>query len=149
MRLGCTKDVGVRRLDDLVVYQLSVEFKRAVYQLVRHNPVAAKDLRYRDQLFDAALSASANIAEGFGRRTTADFCQFLAYARGSISECIIRLQDGVDRGHFTAPQVEAALTFGRRTAAAIAGLQRSLRPFLVSNQRPGARRIARNQADIP
>jgi four helix bundle protein len=127
--------MGVRTVEELVVYQLSVQFKRAVYHLVRESPPANRDLRYRDQLFDAASSISANIAEGFGRRTTADFCHFLAYARGSAAESITRVEDGVDRGHFTALACQEVIVLGRRTAAAIAGLQKSLRPYLSSRQR--------------
>ena len=122
--------MGVRTLKELDAYRLSVEFKGAVYGLVRGSAHASVDHRYRDQLFDAVLSASANIAEGFGRRTTKDFCQFLAYARGSVAEAITRLEDGIDRGHFTLQACQDAITLGQRTAAAIAGLQRSLRPFL-------------------
>jgi four helix bundle protein len=122
--------VGVRTLEELTAYQLSLQFKRAIYQLVRRNAAADRDLRYRDQLFDAALSVSANIAEGFARRSMADFCVFLSYARGSAAESITRLQDGIDRGFFTAAVCNEALVLGRRTAAAIAGLQRSLRPFI-------------------
>jgi hypothetical protein len=60
---------------------------------------------------------------------------FLSYARGSAAEAITRLQDGVDRGYFTQAACEDALVLGRRTAAAIAGLQRSLRPFLNTTRR--------------
>ena len=117
---------------------LSLEFKRAAYRLVRGSP-ADRDLRYRDQLFEALLSVSANIAEGFGRRTTGDFCLFLTYARGSLAESMTRLEDGVERGHFTASACQDAIILGRRTGAAIAALQKSLRPFLNSGGRRGGR----------
>jgi len=122
--------MGVRTVEELIAYQLSVQLKRAVYLLVRQSPPANRDLRYRDQLFDAVLSVSANIAEGFGRRTTGDLCLFLAYARGLAAESITRIEDGVDRGHFTAEACQEAIVLGRRTLGAIAGLQRSLAPFL-------------------
>ena len=38
--------MGVKRLDDLMAYQLSVEFKKLVYALVRAYPDADRDLRY-------------------------------------------------------------------------------------------------------
>jgi four helix bundle protein len=132
-RLPRPVPVGVRRVEDLVVYQLSVQFRRAVYHLVRQHPSAGRDLRYRDQLFDAVLSASANVAEGLGRQTTRDFSLFLSYAQGSVAESMTRIEDGVDRGHFTLQSVQETLVLGRRTAAAIAELQKSLRPFMKSN----------------
>ena len=55
--------------EELLAYQLSVDFKRAAYELVKTHPGAARDLRYRDQLSSAASAVTANIAEGFGRRT--------------------------------------------------------------------------------
>ena len=122
--------MGVRNLEELCAYQLSIQFKAAVYEVVSRHQAATRDLRYRDQLFDAVSSVTANIAEGFGRRTTKDFCRFLSYARGSVAESIVRLDDGVARGHFVPQECDEARTLGRRTGAAIAGLQRSLRPFL-------------------
>jgi four helix bundle protein len=130
--------VGVSRVEDLVAYQLSLEFKRSVYALVRARAAAARDLRYRDQLFEAVSGASASIAEGFGRRTAKDFSLFLSYARGSIAEGITRVEDGVDRGHFAASDCADTLALGRRAAAAVAGLQRSLKPFIGSRTRPPA-----------
>jgi len=38
-------------------------------------------------------------------------------------------------GYSRGADVADAITFGRRTAAAIAGLQRSLRPYLPPNRR--------------
>ena len=126
--------MGVRRIEDLVAYTLSVELRRAVYQLARAHAAVSRDYRYRDQLFGAAASTAANIAEGFGRRTTVEFCRFLAYARGSVGETQNWLQDGVDRGYFSEAAAADAITLSRRTAAAVAGLQRSLRPFLPNNR---------------
>jgi hypothetical protein len=60
--LGCF-DVGVRRVEDLAAYQLAVQFKLAVYEIVRAHGAAEGDLRYRDQLFDAASSGEANIGK--------------------------------------------------------------------------------------
>jgi len=122
--------VGVRRLEDLVAYTLSVELRRAVYKLVRAHARADRDYRYRSQLFDSVSSTAANVAEGFGRRAVPEFCQFLSYARGSVNEAMNWVQDGVDRDYFSTEAASDAMTLGRRTAAAIAGLQRSLKPFL-------------------
>jgi four helix bundle protein len=123
-------DVGVRRVEELLAYQLSVEFKRAVYNVVKTFPDVRRDLRYCDQLFAAASAVTANIVEGFGRRTAREFRQYLSYSRGSVGEAIMWLNDGVDRGHFTPEAVKDALALGRRTAFMLARLQRSLAPFI-------------------
>ena len=45
-----------------------------------------KDFSFEDQICRAAVSVSNNIAEGFDRRRTKEFLQFLFIARGSNSE---------------------------------------------------------------
>jgi four helix bundle protein len=127
--------VGVRRIEDLVAWQLSREFKLAVYRLVKDHPRASSDLRYRDQLWQAASSGEANVDEGFHRYTAGEFVRFLSYARASVHEAVRRVADGIDRGHFTPVECDATLVLGRRAAAAIAGLQRSLKPFTRRGQR--------------
>ena len=122
--------MGVRRVEELLPYQLSVEFKRAAYALVATHPGAGRDLRYRDQLCAAASGVTANIAEGFGRRTAREFRQYLSYARSSAGEAMVWLEDGVDRRHFPAEAIKETLALGRRTAFMIARLQRSLAPFI-------------------
>jgi four helix bundle protein len=44
------------------------------------------DLRLRSQLADSAQSVSANISEGYGRRSVGEYIQFLYYALGSLAE---------------------------------------------------------------
>ena len=44
----------------------------------------------RSQFNDAAQSVSANIAEGYGRRTLPDYVQFLYIAKGSLAEALTR-----------------------------------------------------------
>jgi four helix bundle protein len=48
------------------------------------------DFKLRSQLVDAAQSASANIAEGYGRRSAAEYIQFLYYSLGSLAETMTR-----------------------------------------------------------
>ena len=48
------------------------------------------DLKMRSQFRDAAQSVSANIAEGYGRRSLAEYLQFLNTAKGSLGETLTR-----------------------------------------------------------
>jgi four helix bundle protein len=48
------------------------------------------DLKLRSQLADAAQSVSANISEGYGRRSGGEYIQFLYYALGSLAETMTR-----------------------------------------------------------
>ena len=70
---------------DLVVWQKAMELVTEVYRSTAAFP---KDEIYglTSQLRRAAVSIPANIAEGQGRLTQGEFCQFLGYARGSLLE---------------------------------------------------------------
>ena len=47
-------------------------------------------MKLRSQLVDTAQSVSANIAEGYGRRSAAEYIQFLYYSLGSLAETMTR-----------------------------------------------------------
>jgi four helix bundle protein len=100
--------------------------KLAVYRLA-DSPVIRADVRFREQLINAAASPPRNIAEGFGRRTHREFAQFLDIARGSLMECQNHLQDAVDRTYLASAEFDALNTLAQRTCGAVARLQRYLR----------------------
>ena len=135
--------MGVKRLEDLVAFQLAVELKRGVYALVDGNSRARSDWRYRDQIFDAALGGESNIAEGWHRHGAAEIAQFLRYALASLAETERRLRDGVDRNYFTLSEVEPLRRTCSRTIGATTNLWKSLQPF-IKKKRPG-----RPQRDLP
>jgi four helix bundle protein len=76
--------------EKLLVYQTAVDFADRVC-----GQTEQFDRRYGflvDQLNRAAVSISANIAEGNGRFTKADRRNFLGIARGSVQECVPLLE---------------------------------------------------------
>ena len=48
------------------------------------------DFKLKSQFRDAAQSVSANIAEGYGRRSLPEYLQYLYTAKGSIAETLTR-----------------------------------------------------------
>jgi four helix bundle protein len=122
--------VGVRKIEDLIAWQLAVQFRDTVYALFASSRSAKTDFRYRDQLFGACSSTVVNISEGFHRNTTKSFLVFLSYARASLAEAQDWLRDGIARGHFTAEACAAALQLAKRCAMAILRLIESLKRFL-------------------
>src|SRR3954463_16193685 len=51
---------------------------------------SVSDFKLKSQFVDAAQSISANISEGYGRRTLPVYLQFLYTAKGSLAETLTR-----------------------------------------------------------
>ena len=138
--------MGVKRLEDLVAYQLALEFKKRVYALVRENPEAFRDYRYRSQLFEAVASIEANVAEGWRRFEAGEMSQFLRFALASLEEAKRRLMDGVHRGYFTDVDYRRVVEPGQRCGAALMALWRALQQFRKKRSKgPGIQKPARAQ----
>jgi four helix bundle protein len=127
--------MGVRRLSDLVVYQLAVEFKLGVYRIVESHPRAEEDRRYRSQLFDAASSVEANIAEGWRRYRPREMAQYFRVGLGSLEEAKTRLTDGAHRRYFKMSDIADTLTTGNRCGAALMSLIRAVSKFRTDSDR--------------
>ena len=72
--------------ENLDVYQRAVDFAEEISNLAKNFPKGNYYLT--DQLNRAALSISANVAEGNGRYHKADRINFFRIARGSAFECV-------------------------------------------------------------
>ena len=77
--------MAVKDYRDLIVWQKAMDLVEMVYRLTRRFP---KEELYglTAQIRKAAVSVPSNIAEGQGRRTTAEFLHFLSIANGSLKE---------------------------------------------------------------
>ena len=76
--------------EKLLVYQKAVDFADRVCERTENFGRGYSFLV--NQLNRAALSISANIAEGNGRFTKADRRNFFGIARGSVQECVPLLE---------------------------------------------------------
>jgi four helix bundle protein len=108
---------GVKVYTDLHCWQLANALKVGVYALIKTGD-ATKDFEFRDQIRNAAASASRNIAEGFGRHQPRQIRQYLLVANGSLMETVNHLQDGVDRGYFRPSEIAPLRTLAKRASAA-------------------------------
>lgn len=74
-----------RKHHDLIAWQQGIALVKDVYQLTVRFPESEKFGLY-SQMRRAAVSVPANIAEGVGRNSQKERIQFLAIARGSLTE---------------------------------------------------------------
>jgi four helix bundle protein len=68
--------------EEIVAWQKAQDLAVDVYQIFSAN----RDFGFLNQIRDAVVSISNNIAEGYERSSDADFCRFLFYSLGSSSE---------------------------------------------------------------
>jgi four helix bundle protein len=115
----------VERFEELRVWQEARALANALYDATEE----LRDFAFRDQLRRAAISAMNNIAEGFERRTDADFAHFLDMAKGSSGEIRGMTYLGEDRRYFP---TEAA-TCLRAAAESLSG---GLATFATYLRRP-------------
>lgn len=73
----------------------------------------------KSQMRRAAVSIPSNIAEGAGRRTTADYLRFLYDARGSISELDTQIILASDLGYLSDGDSEQLTDFLDRLNAVL------------------------------
>lgn len=118
-----------KRFEDLHAWQQARELMRFVYTVTAQGSLA-QDYDLRRQLRRASLSVMANIAEGFSRRGTKEFLNFLSVARASASEIQSLLYVAVDF-HAMDPQLFRD-GYGKADAciALISGLSKYLRKRL-------------------
>lgn len=87
-----------KRFEEIRAWQKGREITRKVYALSGRTNFSG-DRGLRDQMTRAAVSIMANIAEGHGRRTGAEFANFLNIARGSALELQSHLYVALDLDH--------------------------------------------------
>lgn len=75
----------VQCFEDLFIWQKAVEFAKDIY-LIAEKKGLKTDFGLKNQMRDAAVSISTNIAEGFERRSRKEYLNFLNIAKGSSGE---------------------------------------------------------------
>ncbi|MCK6477547.1 MAG: four helix bundle protein [Phycisphaerales bacterium] len=75
----------IRTFKDLLVWQKGMKLAKSIYRITAKMPESER-FGLTGQMRRAAISLPSNIAEGYGRQTTADYLRFLRIARGSLGE---------------------------------------------------------------
>jgi four helix bundle protein len=108
------------RFEEMRVWKEAVEMAKAIYAL----PI--RDANIRNQVRRAATSVAANIAEGAGAGSDAEFSRFAKYARISCDEIRSHLRIAAALGVTT--DAAAILAAAERTGKMLTRLIQALAP---------------------
>lgn len=114
----------VQDFKDLAAWKLARELRKLVYDISRKFPAEEKYVLV-SQLRRAAISVTANIAEGFGRYSHQENTQFCRHARGSGSEVRDHLTTALDERYLSAGEWTAADSLAQRVIQVLNGYIRS------------------------
>ncbi len=112
--------------EDLEVYQVAREFRKAVYRVAKRLPEEEK-FGLPSQIRRAAVSLTNNIAEGHGRFHFLEQIKFVLQARGSLEELLDDLNVCEDEAYLAAQESETLKQEGWRVHKLINGYIRFLR----------------------
>ena len=112
--------------EDLEVYQVAREFRKAVYRVAKRLPEEEK-FGLASQIRRAAVSLTNNIAEGHGRFHFLGQIKFMRQARGSLEELLDDLNVCEDEAYLAAQESETLKQEGWRVHKLINGYIRFLR----------------------
>ena len=118
--------------EDLEVYQVAREFRKAMYRIAARLPVEEK-FALANQIRRAAVSVTNNIAEGHGRFHFLDQIKFTLQARGSLEELLDDLNVCIDQNYCPLEEIEKLKSDGWRVHQMINGYIRFLRRRTVGS----------------
>jgi four helix bundle protein len=114
----------VRRFEELVARQLSVELCEVIFEITEEGKAAA-DTDFQSQIRNAAKAAPSLIAEGFVRFTTPEMVRYLRMARGELGEVQSNLEVGRRTKYFSTAESGRAETLARRAMGTTTSLLKS------------------------
>jgi four helix bundle protein len=122
----------IERFTDLRVWQHAHKLTLLIYKLTEAFP-SSERFGMISQVRRSAMSVPANIAEGFGRRTTRELLRSMQIARGELEETSYFLILSRDLGHIKAPDFERATAVCDDVGKMINALGTSLKRRLLGN----------------
>jgi four helix bundle protein len=115
-----------RTFEDLEVYQVAREFRKAMYRVNRRLPSFEK-FELGSQIRRAAVSLTNNVAEGHGRFHYLEQIKFCLNARGSLEELLDDLNVCEDESYLPSGEIPPLKEQGWRVHRLLNGYIRWLR----------------------
>jgi four helix bundle protein len=119
--------------EDLEVYRVAREFRRAMYRVAKRLPEIEK-FGLTSQIRRAALSLTNNIAEGHGRYHYLDQIKFTLHSRGSLEELIDDLNVCEDEQYLPVEEIASLKEDAWRVRKLIDGYVRYLRQQITTSR---------------
>lgn len=115
----------VVQYSDLSVWQKAMDLVEAIYRLTRTFP---NDERFGliSQMQRAAVSIPSNIAEGYGRKSTKAYINYLSISYGSLLELETQIQIGCRLQYLDRTTMDNLLVQTNEVGRMLNGLQQSL-----------------------
>jgi len=115
----------LKNYKELKVWQRSYQLCLKIYKVTTIFP---KEERYglTSQIRRSAVSIPSNIAEGYGRKTTADYIRYLYIAYGSVCELETQILLSMDLGYIDSAVIEKIKDEIQQIERMLKGLIKSL-----------------------
>ena len=91
----------IERFEDIKAWQEARKLVNLIYEAINSSKSFRRDFRLVNQVQGAAVSAMANIAEGFARQSNKEFIQFLFISKSSAAEVQSHLYVALDQEYIT------------------------------------------------
>jgi len=125
---------GYQMFEDLDVYQVAREFRKAMYRVAKQLPEEEK-FGLISQVRRAAVSLTNNIAEGHGRFHFLEQIKFMLQSRGSLEELMDDLNVCADEQYLANADIEKLKQEAWRVHKLINGYIRFLRSRVGDSSR--------------
>jgi len=118
--------VQIKRFEDIKAWQEARVLAKIIYDATKSNKSFTGDYKFREQIHSAAVSVMSNIAEGFSRRSTKEFVQFLFIAKGSVAEVQSQLYVALDQSYINEEKFDELHSKAEEVARLTSGFIRYL-----------------------
>ncbi len=112
--------VPIRHFSDIEAWKMGREVRKSVYQVVGKLP-EAETYALGSQMRRAAVSITANIAEGYGRYHYNENIQYCRQSRGSLYEIQDHLLTCLDESYISKEEYEDLLAMTEKCAKLLNG----------------------------
>jgi len=112
----------VERFEDIISWQKAKELTILIYGMFEKS----KDYGFRDQIQRASVSVMNNIAEGFERKSNAEFKQFLFIGKGSCGEVRSMLYLAKELGKISQDEFDNAYKLCEEISKLLSGFIKTL-----------------------